>query len=56
MSESAGQVLAVNISEKRGIKKHNVNEVFIRSGPMAGRKRQRRNCAWLISTFTDNGI
>lgn len=31
MDKSAGQVLAVNISEKRGIKKHNVNEAFIRS-------------------------
>ncbi|MEA4924556.1 MAG: MOSC domain-containing protein [Syntrophomonadaceae bacterium] len=31
MDWATGQVLAVNISEKRGIKKHNVNEAFIKS-------------------------
>jgi Uncharacterized protein conserved in bacteria len=31
MSTEKGQVLAVNISEKRGIKKHNINKAFIKS-------------------------
>jgi MOSC domain-containing protein YiiM len=31
MSMEKGQVLAVNISEKRGIKKHNINEAYIKS-------------------------
>lgn len=31
MNTKNGQVLAVNISEKRGIKKHNINEAFIKS-------------------------
>lgn len=31
MVNKTGHVLAVNISEKRGIKKHNVNEAYIRA-------------------------
>jgi len=31
MSNKKGQVLAVNISEKRGIKKHNINEAYIKA-------------------------
>lgn len=31
MSWGTGQVLAVNISEKRGIKKHNINEAYLRA-------------------------
>ncbi|MFA7078953.1 MAG: MOSC domain-containing protein [Syntrophomonas sp.] len=31
MNKATGQVLAVNISEKRGIKKHNINEAYIKS-------------------------
>jgi len=31
MINKSGHVLAVNISEKRGIKKHNVNEAYIRA-------------------------
>ena len=31
MINETGHVLAVNISEKRGIKKHNVNEAYIRA-------------------------
>jgi len=31
VNKATGQVLAVNISEKRGIKKHNINEAYIKS-------------------------
>lgn len=31
MNMEKGQVLAVNISEKRGIKKHNINEAYIKA-------------------------
>ena len=31
MDHSSGQVMAVNISAKRGIKKHNVNQAYIKS-------------------------
>jgi len=31
MSEATGSVLSVNISEKRGEKKHNVNEAFLKA-------------------------
>lgn len=31
MSWGIGEVLAVNISEKRGLKKHNVNEAYLRA-------------------------
>jgi len=31
LNKETGQVLAVNISEKRGIKKHNINEAYIKS-------------------------
>ncbi len=31
MDITGGRVLAVNISEKRGIKKHNINEAYIKS-------------------------
>ena len=31
MGQEKGQVLAVNISEKRGIKKHNIDEAYIKA-------------------------